>query len=86
MFASQYHRLKAARVETVYDGVGVEGGRIEDRWILVAQTPFAVREGIHSEMEEGCELPLMPAKLARRRNRTIGHRSGQRRRRGQGSL
>jgi len=53
------------------DLVGVEALRVEDRGRLVAQTPLAVGEGVHREVQEAVELALVPAELADARHGTV---------------
>src|SRR5689334_19333825 len=43
MLTSQYHGLKTAGLQARNNRLGIKGGRIENRRIFVAQSPFAIR-------------------------------------------
>ena len=46
------------------DLVGVERRGVEDRRIFIAETPLAIREGVHGEVDERIQFQFMPAHLA----------------------
>ena len=56
VLACENNAAQAGVVNRADDLLGVEIGRVEYRFRLVAFTPFAVREGIHREMDEGVAL------------------------------
>src|SRR5699024_10482417 len=60
------HALKARRLDRLDPLVAVELLRIEDRLILGALAPFAVRERVDAEMDERIALHLEPIELALR--------------------
>src|SRR5581483_3060417 len=55
-----------------YDLAGIEGGGIEDLFVLVAVAPFLVRKGVHREMEEPVEFHRVPAQLPLAWHRAVG--------------
>src|ERR1035441_1093841 len=51
--------------------VRIEGGRVEDLFILIAIAPFFVGEGVDGEVQESIDLHLMPAQLPLRGPRPV---------------
>jgi hypothetical protein len=60
MFARKNDTLAAGTVKRFADSVGVESGGIENGWIFVAVSPFAVGEGVYREVQEVVVFQLAP--------------------------
>ena len=56
------------------NGVGIEGGGIEDVGILIAVAPFLVGERVDGEVEEGGEFERVPRELTGAGHGAIGGR------------
>lgn len=60
MLGRQNHQREARSSGSVGPLAGVEARRAEDGRALLPGAPFAVREGVHAEMEEHDHLSLLP--------------------------
>jgi len=76
VFARQDQPLHARALRGPDDLLGVESGRIEHLFLLVAVPPFLVGERVHRKVEEAIELHFVPAELAFRGHRPVGQRRG----------
>jgi hypothetical protein len=72
VFASEDDAFAAGIFENRADSIGVEGGGIEDGWILIAIAPFFVGESIHRKVKEIIEAQLAPTLLREGGKNAIG--------------
>ncbi len=61
MFASEDDALAAGVFKDCANGIGIEGGGVEDGGIFVAFSPFFVGKSVYCEVQEVVEAEFAPA-------------------------